>query len=209
MAHDVATTILELATQQHEQEVEQREQEAQQRQAEDIASHRYQLQIGCSAENQAGGGLWRNDSIVSVRFSSHDGGVVRWLPIGAQMVCSTSKEAALSLIPQMMIQELYRLHGHMEGSMLKTHLVWVSLAAGERQRYRSAHWDFPSGDNVMCKQFVLINKDAPAAEMISVDSLRETLETVLALGLEARVVGGYVGSGWNSDSDIEWSDDGV
>ena len=112
--------------------------------------------------------------------------------LGHRWSVSTSKGAALSLIPQMMIQEFYRLHGQMEGSMLKTHLVWVSLAAGERQRYRSAHWDFPSG-KVVCKQFVLINKDAPAAERISVDSLMETLETVLALGLEVRVVGGVCG----------------
>ena len=154
MAHDVARIILELAHRQHEQEAQQREQEAQQRQAEDIASHRYQLQIGCSAENQAGGGSWRNDNIVSLRFSSHNGGVVRWLPLGAQMVCSTSKEAALSLIPQMMIQEFYRLHGQMEGSMLKTHLVWVSLAAGQRQSPHSVHWAFPSGGDMLCEQFV-------------------------------------------------------
>jgi hypothetical protein len=98
MAHDVATTILELATQQHEQEAQQRKQEAQQRQAGDIASHMYQLRIGCSVETP-GGKPWRDDNLVSVRFSSHDGGVVRWLPIGAQMVSRTSREAALSLMP--------------------------------------------------------------------------------------------------------------
>jgi hypothetical protein len=110
----------------------------------------------------------------------------------------------------MMIQEFYRLHGQMrEGSMLNTHLVWVSLAGGQRQSPRSVHWAFPSGGDILCKLFVLVDKDAPPAERVSVASLRETLKMVLELGLEARVVGGYVGSVWNSDSDIEWSDDGV
>lgn len=208
MAHDVATTILELATKQHQQEAQQREQEAQRRQAEDIAGHRYQLRIGCSAVT-SGGDLWRDDNVVSLRFSSHDGGVVCWLPIGAQLVSSTSREAALSLIPRMMIQEFHRVHGQMEGSMLETNLLWVGLAAGQRRSpHSAAHWEFPPG-NVVCKQFVLISRDAPAAERISVPSLMEILETVLALGLEARVVRADVGGGWNSDSDIEWSDDGV
>ena len=100
------------------------------------------------------------------------------------------------------------MHGQMKGGMLETTLLWVSLAAGQRRSpHSAAHWEFPPG-NVMCKQFVLINKDAPAAERISVPSLR-TLETVLALGLEARVVGAYVGGGWNSVCVTVWSVDGV
>jgi hypothetical protein len=136
MAHDLATTILELAIAHHvEQEEQKLKQEAQQRQEEDIASHRYQRQIGCSSGGLKGGSLWRNDSTVSLRFSSHDGGVVRWLPIGARLVSSTSKEAALTLIPQMMIQEFLR---KMEGSMLN--MVWVSLAAGQKHCRDSPKW---------------------------------------------------------------------
>lgn len=131
--------------------------------------------------------VWRDEDLVSVDFSSNDAGTVRWLPIGGTVPCITSVEAAVSIIPHMMIQEFCCLHAQMEGGMRKTHELWVSLIAGERESTRrGGPWLFESS-NTMCNQRVLLHADAAPGDRFDVPNLRATLGALLAFGLKARV----------------------